>query len=588
MKRLIQSVLFLIGISILYTSCGKKHNNRISESEIKEVVSSEFAKNYPDFDPIAFLDHFRNTIQSDSILEVFYARNGYHTIWINDTLNTSRVNALITIIDDIEDHGLPADFFDKLLVASIADSINSGYFKDSTLLYDRLSRLEKTATNISMKYIKGMQFGFINPRKIFIPNYAIHIAQPDSSFYEDMYTDMRRDPIEALLASQPKDDTYRNMQEKYRELRQNKGNEIMPIKDPGTKSYKLGDRDKNISAIANRLIATNEYIPTNRHDSLSSDSLHMTLNKDLLEAVNMFRKRNSIVDESKEIGSSTIEILNRPLSYFESKIKANLERYRWRRTKSKNAKNIEVNIASGLLVATSDKPDVLVMKICMGKATSKTPVLESNISYINLNPTWGVPMSIARNEIVMRIKRDKNHSYFKRNNMKLYKGGKEVDPSTIDWAKIDPSKFAYQIRQESGDGNSLGRLKFMFNNSFSVYLHDTPQQAAFSRRIRTVSHGCVRVHKPLDLAYFCLNVEEDELYKDRLRYSIGYQPVSKEGKEALKAEKLKKISDIISPKEKVSLFIDYQTVYTMPDDNELHYADDVYGYDEIILQKLGS
>lgn len=586
MKQLIQTVLILLCITISYTGCGKKQTNKISESEIKEIALSEFAKNYPDFNPVTFLAHFRNNIQNDSVLNIFYAKNGYHTIWVNDTLNTSRINALITIIEHVEDHGLSADYFDKTFIVSISDSINSGYFKDSVLLFNKLSKLEETATNICMTYIKGMQFGFLNPRKVFAPNYAIHIAQPDSTFFESMYANMRKDPIEALLASQPKDDMYRNMQAQYQRLIEKREQNIIKIKDPGSKSYRLGDQDKNISAIANRLIVTGEYVPSNNQDSVI-DSLHTTLSKDLLEAVNLFRKRNSIVDESKEIGSSTIEILNRPLSYFESKIKANLERYRWRRTKTKNAKNIEVNIASGLLVATSDKPDVLVMKICMGKATSKTPILESNISYINLNPTWGVPMSIARNEIVMRIKRDKNHSYLKRNNMKLYKGGKEVDPSTIDWAKIDPSKFAYQIRQESGDGNSLGRLKFMFNNSFSVYLHDTPQQAAFSRRIRAVSHGCVRVHKPLDLAYFCLNVEEDELYQDKLRYSIGYQPVSKEGKEALKAEKLKKISDIISPKEKVSLFIDYQTVYIMPDDNELHYADDVYGYDDIILQELG-
>lgn len=126
----------------------------------------------------------------------------------------------------------------------------------------------------------------------------------------------------------------------------------------------------------------------------------------------------------------------------------------------------------------------------------------------------------------------------------------------------------------------------MFSNAFSVYLHDTPSKAAFGRKNRAVSHGCVRVQKPFDLAFFCMSTTSDDIYKDRLFYSIDKQPISKAGKKLAQENKLKKLPDILNPKDKISLFIDYYTVYMYPDDDMLYYADDVYEYDSAILNAL--
>ncbi|MCU0582212.1 MAG: L,D-transpeptidase family protein, partial [Syntrophales bacterium] len=84
---------------------------------------------------------------------------------------------------------------------------------------------------------------------------------------------------------------------------------------------------------------------------------------------------------------------------------------------------------------------------------------------------------------------------------------KEIDPATVDWSKIRSDKLGYSFRQESGPGNALGRIKFMFLNKFDIYLHDTPERHLFKRSRRTFSHGCIRIARPIDLAEYLLKDE---------------------------------------------------------------------------------
>ena len=262
-----------------------------------------------------------------------------------------------------------------------------------------------------------------------------------------------------------------------------------------------------------------------------------------------------------------------------------MERYRWQRTKKIHNKHIEVNVAAASLVATHADSLPLMMRVCIGTVSNKPPLLQSDISYLNLNPYWNVPKSITQGEVAVLQKRDT--TYIRRKNMKLYKGGKQVDVSSINWKEVNPSNFSYIVRQEPGYGNSLGLIKFMFNNNHSVYLHDTPSKMAFNRKNRAVSHGCVRVQKPFDLAFFCLSPVTD-VFKDQLLYSAKMNPVSNAGKKLLRENKLKKLPDIINLKEdnKISLFIDYYTAFMYPNEDDLFYADDTYGYDDLILNAL--
>ncbi len=579
--RQITHLILLLFLFFEISACKNNENVKISESGKKEVVRSKFARNYPDFNPQEFHEMFQEHVQSDSILSLLYSNNDYKPLWINDTLNTTKVQSIIAILSNIDEHGIPENLFPTNSILSITDSIDSGVFSDNLdLLYVKMAELEEMTTKAAVKYTRGMTYGFLNPKKLFgKDDYSITILQADSTFNTQLYTDIIKDPIATMEKSQPTDEIYLKMQAAYKDYENKKDIKFDKIENKGDNiGYRIGDRSKNISAIAQRLLITGEYSA----DSTSSDSLHQVLDNELLAAINTFRKKHSY-PEDNEIGSLTIEALNRPFEYYQNTIQANMERYRWKRAKKNEDKHIEVNIAAFKLIAVQTDSVPLIMRVCVGSIGNKTPTLQSDIAYMNLNPVWNVPTSIARKEISVAQKKDR--TYLSRNNMKLYKDGKEVDASSIDWDKVNPSKFGYTIKQGSGYSNSLGRIKFMFNNSFSVYLHDTPNQKAFGRRNRAISHGCVRVQRPVDLAFFCTS-PSSEMYKDQLLFSIDREPMSKEGKKLKKEDKLKKIGDIINPKVKISLFIDYQTIYTQPNEDDLYYADDVYGYDTIILEAL--
>ncbi|MFT4222960.1 L,D-transpeptidase family protein [Dysgonomonas sp.] len=578
MKYVLYSILVVI-IAMSIVSCREKKSTKLSESTKKEVKLSKFAKNYPDFNPQHLKEVLQSQLQKDSILQSLYITNTFTPIWVHDTLDTQGLRELSGILENSREHGLPVNYFPIDYITSLMDSIDSGiYSHDLDILYQKMTDLELVSTRSAIKYITGMNYGFTDPKILYKKDYDIYTARPDSIFFINLYANLQKNPIKPVLSSTPNDLVYNKILEEYRNLESKKN--IALSKITTSKTYKIGDKSSDISEIARRLILTGEYKP----DSIETDSLHQTLDKNLLAAVNTFRRKNSYPEED-EVGKITIDALNRPLEYYQDKLRANMERYRWRRTKSKHDKHIEVNVAPAILFASQKDSLPLITRVCVGSVTNKTPLLESDISYLNLNPIWNVPTSIAQKEVAVLQKKDP--TYIKRNNMKLYKGGKEVDVESINWKEVNPSKFAYTIRQNSGERNALGLIKFMFNNAFSIYLHDTPSKAAFSRKNRAVSHGCVRVQKPFDLAFFCMSAISNDLYKDRLYYSIDKLPISSEGKKLAKENKLKKLPDILNPKDKISLFIDYYTAYMYPDDNgTLYYADDVYEYDSVILNAL--
>lgn len=176
----------------------------------------------------------------------------------------------------------------------------------------------------------------------------------------------------------------------------------------------------------------------------------------------------------------------------------NLERLRWK-NKAIAEKYVSVNIADFSLDVIEKGKSILHMKVCVGEPNGKeTPQLSSMIHSVQVNPVWNIPQSIAQNEIAKRANEDRY--YLANNNINVYYQGKVVkDMESIDWTIANLNDYSFQ--QQPGGENALGKIKFLFNNQSSVYLHDTPIQVAFNQEVRAVSHGCVRVQRPLELAY---------------------------------------------------------------------------------------
>ena len=263
----------------------------------------------------------------------------------------------------------------------------------------------------------------------------------------------------------------------------------------------------------------------------------------------------------------------------------NMERARWRYPRPQG-KYIWVNLAGFQLTAVNEKKDsMLTMRICGGAIAHKSPLLTSKISRLELNPYWNIPPSIIRHEIAPLHTGDT--AYFARHRYEIIdkKTGGNVNPASLSSAQLNSGQ--YVIRQTNGGGNSLGRIIFRFPNNYSVYLHDTNMPSAFRLATRAVSHGCIRLEKPLDLAFFIME-DLDSIQQDRIRMEIGKAPVTQWGKRyrAQNPQTEEKPKHKFYPVESgYSVFLDYYTLYPNRE-GVLEEHPDNYHYDTVLEKAL--
>jgi murein L,D-transpeptidase YcbB/YkuD len=180
----------------------------------------------------------------------------------------------------------------------------------------------------------------------------------------------------------------------------------------------------------------------------------------------------------------------------------NLERLRWLPDTTLQ-EFILINIANYSMDYIKNRDTLLHSNAIVGRAYRKTPVFNAPMTYLVFSPTWTVPPTILRNDVIPAVKKDPR--YLASKNMRLLTfSGSEVDPYTLDWSSISASSFPYMVRQDPGPDNSLGLVKFMFPNRYNVYIHDTPSRELFARDDRALSSGCIRIQKPFELAYLLL------------------------------------------------------------------------------------
>lgn len=235
----------------------------------------------------------------------------------------------------------------------------------------------------------------------------------------------------------------------------------------------------------------------------------------------------------------------------------NMERRRWRERQrpEKDQKYVVVNVPAYHLWAVNHD-SVIDMRAACGALKTKTPLLSSNIYRMDINPEWNIPMSIIRDDISRHAG---DSGYFARHRYYIAdrKSGKRLSIRSVNQGMLLSGR--YRVAQAGGPGNSLGRIIFRFANKFDVFLHDTSSPGVFKRDNRGVSHGCVRVQRPFDLARFLTEKTEEE-QPDSLMQSQGLT--------------------------RVPIYITYYTLFQTPDDGQCRTYPDVYGYDRVIYQAL--
>ena len=214
------------------------------------------------------------------------------------------------------------------------------------------------------------------------------------------------------------------------------------------------------------------------------------------------------LDTSGTLDKKTKEALSFSLKLRLAQIKQSLNYWRWT-GRLKEPEFILVNIpAARLQIVNRDSTKDLSMRVIVGKTENQTPSFTAYITKVITYPYWTVPFSIAVKEMLPKIR--KNIGYLEQNNLQVINNkGKEFDPATLPWGKFSQKYFPYIIRQSTGCDNALGVLKFDLNSPFSIYLHDTNNRNLFANKNRFMSHGCVRVEKPMQLAHFILETGLD-------------------------------------------------------------------------------
>jgi murein L,D-transpeptidase YcbB/YkuD len=301
----------------------------------------------------------------------------------------------------------------------------------------------------------------------------------------------------------------------------------------GKVGFKLKDSSPEVAALRKRLYELGD-LNQNSGSELFDDSLQ--------HAVKTFQYRYGMI-QNGVVGSDFLRYLNTPVQEYIRKIIINMERARWVPLDLKSHYLI-INIPSFTLYAYDADTVSFSMNVVVGKYVHKTVLFSGDIKYIVFSPYWDVPPSILKNEILPGIRRDPN--YLKRNNM--------------EWV-------GNRVRQKPGPKNSLGLVKFLFPNSYNIYLHDTPAKSLFNQSFRAFSHGCIRLAEPEKLA--------DYLLKDNPDWTT----------EKIKSAMHAGVEKYVTMKNPVPVYIGYLTAFV---DNEgrINFRDDVYKRDDILEKTI--
>lgn len=215
-------------------------------------------------------------------------------------------------------------------------------------------------------------------------------------------------------------------------------------------------------------------------------------------AVRRWQAANGLEVDGR-VGRISIGLLNRPASARVDQLRVALDMRRAAASEG-TERRIEVNVPAYRLSVLENGREILGMAVVVGRRDRQTPMLRVRMTSIQFNPQWGVPERNAREDLLPRLRRDPQAVMDR--GFRLYQvvNGErvEVDPRTVDWSQYNAQRFPYLLRQDAGDANALGRIKFIMPNSDDIYMHDTPDRHLFRRPDRAFSSGCIRLERPMD------------------------------------------------------------------------------------------
>jgi murein L,D-transpeptidase YcbB/YkuD len=516
--------------------------------EIRNVVSAE--------KPPAYMEGVRW-----KLVRQIYEDREYRPLWVGVRRLPERTKDLIAALCDAEREGLrPADY--RLgEFRSTVDRLRPGLSKQRPEAY---AVLDLELTRRFLEYGADLLAGRLDP-KVVASEWYIRARRSsiDSTLRAALQTQESHDVLTPLRPRQPEYADLVKALASYREIhRQGGWPEV-----PGRKRLRRGDGGPRVAVLRRRLWITGDL-----EGSAKSKPVY---DRAVAKAVARFQERHGLPSDGI-VGAATLAALNVPVEVRIRQIQLNLERYRWLPTEF-GRRYIHVNIPDYELSAYDRGMPVLKMRVVVGEEyENATPVFADSMTFVVFRPRWNVPQRILAREILPRIR--KRRSYLVRHDLEVVDAKREslvLNPRKINWSRVNTTKI--RVRQKGGSPtNPLGLVKFMFPNQFAVYLHDTPTRELFKRRRRTLSHGCVWVEKPVELADYVL-AGQDDWDEKKIREAMETahstdEETSVDGR-------------TVMLERPVPVYILYLTAFVR--DGDLNFRRDPYGKDREAIARLG-
>ncbi len=538
-----KKILFAFGLSALLFSCTDTTENnteKITKEEkniSKRDESVTPTNSYSDLflDTTALQNFIKQNKIGDSIarrLQSFYNTRNYQFAWFSSNGLTEQARGFWNLHDYVTTYGEDSILKDKKLQKKMDRLISEDELSVSASNKDYINTELTLTQHFIMYMLNNYEKGYVKRKEMerFIPR-------------------KKEDPIalaDSLINKKHKDDKYfEDVNESYNGLKDQLGKYLAIAKNGGwpqvntvKKPLKKGITSPEIALIKKRLMISGDLV---------GNDTSQAFNDTLVTAVKNFQARHGF-SETGSVSDSLIKEMNVPVTKRIEQLLMNMDRMRWL-ANNPSGNLIVVNIPEFVLHVYEGKQKAFDIDVVVGKEGHNTMMFNGDLNQVVFSPYWNVPPSIVAKEILPAI--EKNPNYIAKENMEI--------TGNDDGLPV--------VRQKPGNGNALGKVKFLFPNSFNIYFHDTPAKSLFEKDKRAYSHGCIRLKEPEKFANYVLR-NQPEWTPEKINEAMNSGN-----------EKYVKVKDPIP------VVITYYTAW-VDDNGRLNFREDIYGHDARLAEKM--
>lgn len=499
-----------------------------------------------------------NDLNNLNTVARFYKQRHYQLAWFDRQGLMHQGEVLLNRLKNAHQQGLNPTEYRLIQWEPPLKSVHFSSIGADLDLSNEIVRLDIALTQSFLKYASDLQHGRLHPDAFTL------VQRPKSNLSPELIAQhlkaaIREGRLESFFQDlSPQHSEYHSIKKhlvRFETIKQLGGWPLIP----DGRTLKPGSISPRIPILSKHLLITGDL-------PLAHFSTREQFNEPLEAAVKRYQQRNGISADGI-VGDKTLECLNISVDERITQLKLNMERWRWLPA-DLGANHLMVNIPGFELKIIEDHTVKSAMRVIVGRKKRQTPILSSTLTYLEFNPFWNIPQTIARKDILPKIKSDPQ--YLSKNNIQVLSGwdrnSQMLDPSVIDWHAFSDNYLPYRLRQDPAPHNALGQVKFMFPNHHSIYIHDTPGKALFNKEMRSFSSGCVRVEHPLELARLLL--KDQQWDHQRIATTID----------------TKKRRTIVM-KQPLPVHLVYFTAWTDVD-GTLHFGPDIYDRDQRLLAAL--